>query len=541
MAKHVYGIDLGTTYSCIATIDDTGRAEVIKNIETSNTTTPSVVQLGDDIVVGETAKKEAITESERTVSLVKTIMGKTDTAIKYNGRNISPEEISSYILKKLANDASGQMGEEVKDVVITCPAYFGTAEREATKKAGELVDLNVLEIISEPTAAALYYGCSKEHEEKTILVYDLGGGTFDVTIMRINFNKIEVICSDGDHDLGGKDWDGYLVQIISNKIIESVGEVEFTENVQQDLRLCAENMKKTLTGKQNASEVFYQIKGSPKIEVTRDEFNRATESLLNSTLSKTEDAIKVAANKGYDKIDEILLVGGSTKMPQVKEALSEKYRDCKIQFLEPDEAVAKGAAIHAVNVYLNNKKAVEDETFNPDKKSDLNPEDYKEDLKVDKRSMSIGGVQREVIMATTKSFAVMIRDSVTRKLKCFNMIIKNNSLEKGFIEVSDEFCTDVDNQRSVDIRIYENDFMEKTFDVDEEFFIGNAVLELPANLPKGSPLKVTLKLNSEGILEVDGLDETGNNKVNVKMETKGVMSDEKFEEVKELVKDVTVI
>ena len=540
MAKRVYGIDLGTTYSCIATIDDTGRAVVIQNIEGKNTT-PSVVQLGDTIVVGDIAKNEVKTESERTVSLVKTIMGKTDTAIKYNGRNISPEEISSYILKKLANDASGQMGEEVKDVVITCPAYFGTAEREATKKAGKIADLNVLEIISEPTAAALYYGCSKQHEEKTILIYDLGGGTFDVTIMRINFNKIEVICSDGDHDLGGKDWDGYLVQIISNKIIESVGEVEFDEEAQQDLRLCAENMKKTLTGKQNASEVFYQVKGSPKIEVTRDEFNRATESLLNSTLSKTEDAIKVAANKGYDKIDEILLVGGSTKMPQVKEALSEKYRDCKIQFLEPDEAVAKGAAIHAVNVYLNNKKAVEDETFNPDKKSDLNPEDYKEDLKVDKRSMSIGGVQREVIMATTKSFAVMIRDHITRKLKCFNMIIKNNSLEKGFIEVSDEFCTDVDNQRSVDIRIYENDFMEKTFDVDEEFFIGNAVLELPANLPKGSLIKVTLKLNSEGILEVDGLDETGNNKVNAKMETKGVMSDEKFEEVKELVKDVTVI
>ena len=539
MAKRVYGIDLGTTYSCIATIDDTGRAVVIQNIEGKNTT-PSVVQLGDNIVVGDIAKNEVITESERTVSLVKTIMGKTDTAIKYNGRNISPEEISSYILKKLANDASGQMGEEVKDVVITCPAYFGTAEREATKKAGELVDLNVLEIISEPTAAALYYGCSKQHEEKTILVYDLGGGTFDVTIMRINFNKIEVICSDGDHDLGGKDWDGYLVQVISNKIIESVGEVEFTEDVQQELRLCAEEIKKTLTGKQNARQVFYRVKGSPKIEVTRDEFNRATESLLNSTLSKTEDAIKVAANKGYDKIDEILLVGGSTKMPQVKEALSEKYRDCKIQFLEPDEAVAKGAAIHAVNVYLNNKKAVEDETFNPDKKSDLNPEDYKEDLKVDKRSMSIGGVQREVIMATTKSFAIRIKNRVG-KIECFNMIIKNNSLEKGFIEVSDGFCTEVDNQRCVDIRIYENDFMEKTFDVDEEFFIGNAVLELPANLPKGSPLKITLKLNSEGILEVDGLDETGNNKVNVKMETKGVMSDEKFEEVKELVKDVTVI
>jgi len=154
------------------------------------------------VIVGADAKSEAVLNPENTVMLVKTLMGKTDFAINYNGEDKTPEEISAFILKKLTQDASEQLGVEVKDVVITCPAYFGTAERTATKNAGKIAGLNVLEIISEPTAAALYYGCAKEQDEKTILVYDLGGGTFDVTIMCISSDKIQVICSDGDHDLG---------------------------------------------------------------------------------------------------------------------------------------------------------------------------------------------------------------------------------------------------------------------------------------------------------------------------------------------------
>ena len=219
MAKYVFGIDLGTTYSCIARVDDSARAEVIKNNEGSNTT-PSVVAFeGNNVIVGEDAKAEAVLNPETTAAFVKTLMGKTDFAFNYNGEDKTPEEISSYILRKLAQDASVQLGEEVKDVVITCPAYFGTAERTATKNAGKIAGLNVLEIISEPTAAALYYGCAKEQNEKTILVYDLGGGTFDVTIMRISSDKIEVICSDGDHDLGGKIWDEALMHYLSEQFI----------------------------------------------------------------------------------------------------------------------------------------------------------------------------------------------------------------------------------------------------------------------------------------------------------------------------------
>ena len=242
MAKYIFGIDLGTTYSCIAYVDETGRATVVNNQEGTNTT-PSVVNFASptQVVVGQIAKENAVIDPQNTVSLVKTLMGNSNFAINYNGEDKSPEEVSAYILRKLAEDASKLLDTEVKDVVITCPAYFGTAERQATKNAGIIAGLNVIEIISEPTAAALYYGCAKEQEEKTILVYDLGGGTFDVTIMRISSGKIEVICSDGNHQLGGKDWDTEIMNFLATQFCAETGfDGDFDEYAQQDLRLKAE-------------------------------------------------------------------------------------------------------------------------------------------------------------------------------------------------------------------------------------------------------------------------------------------------------------
>ena len=360
MAKYVFGIDLGTTYSCIARVDDTGRPEIIKNREGENIT-PSVVQFdGDTVIVGDTAKEEAVLHPETTAMLVKTLMGKTDFAISYNGEDRSPEEVSSYILKKLVEDASEQLGVEVRDVVITCPAYFGTAEREATKKAGEIANLNVLEIISEPTAAALYYGCAKEQNEKTILVYDLGGGTFDVTIMRITSNEIEIICSDGDRDLGGKNWDEILIRYLADQFIEKVGEeIEFDDYAIQDLRLKAEDMKKQLTSKNQSSKLLDVSGKKQKISITREKFDEITSALLNETIKKTKDAIETAEKKGYKKIDEILLVGGSTRMSQVMKALTEEFGDIEIKIFEPDEVVAKGAAIHAVDIFYSTRQTHE--------------------------------------------------------------------------------------------------------------------------------------------------------------------------------------
>ena len=544
MAKYVFGIDLGTTYSCIARVDGTGRPEIIKNREGENIT-PSVVQFdGDTVIVGDTAKEEAVLHPETTAMLVKTLMGKTDFAISYNGKDRSPEEVSSYILKKLVEDASEQLGVEVKDVVITCPAYFGTAEREATKKAGEIAKLNVLEIISEPTAAALYYGCAKEQNEKTILVYDLGGGTFDVTIMRITSDTIEVICSDGDHDLGGKNWDEVLIRYLADQFIEKVGEkVEFDDYAAQDLRLKAEEMKKQLTSKNQASKPLDVSGKKQKILITREEFDKITSTLLENTIDKTKDAIEVARKKGYGNIDEILLVGGSTRMPQVKEALSKEFGDSEIKILEPDEAVAKGAAIHAVNVYINNQEKIKGKSWiNDDEETkNLNPNDYKDKLAVSPSQMSFGGKAREIIIAATKSFATkVIIDSEARILKCYNMIIKNDPMPKGVIKVSKVFYTVCDNQEIVSIGVYENDFMDEYFEPDEDLKIGEAELEMPRNLPKGSPIEVTFKLNKEGILEMRGLDQTGNREVNIRLETKGVMPEEKLEEIKKRVQAISL-
>ena len=538
MSKYVFGIDLGTTYSCIARVDDTARAEVIKNNDGDNIT-PSVVAFeGDNVIVGADAKAEAVLNPETTVMLVKTLMGKTDFAINYNGEDKTPEEISAFILRKLTQDASEQLGVEVKDVVITCPAYFGTAERTATKNAGKIAGLNVLEIISEPTAAALYYGCAKEQDEKTILIYDLGGGTFDVTIMRISSDKIEVVCSDGDHDLGGKNWDEMLIGYLANQFVEKIGyDIEFDEYVKQDLRLKAEKIKKQLTSRSQAGDMLEVMGNREKVSITRDEFDEITFTLLNETLKKTKEVIEVAKNKGYDVIDEILLVGGSTRMPQVKKALSKNFGEIEIKILEPDEAVAKGAAIHAVNVYVNNQKSLTAEDFESDEKvkvvvngdeKELKAQDYKEELTFLPEMMSIGGNTREIVIATTKSFAVKVENKEGVK-SCFNMIIKNESMPGGFLEVSGNFSTLHDNQVTVDIEIYENDYMDKYFEVDEDLKIGNAILGLPKNTPAGSPVEITLKLTKEGILEVKGVDKTGNKQVNVKFETKGVMTKEELE------------
>lgn len=550
MSKYVFGIDLGTTYSCIARVDDTARAEVIKNNDGDNIT-PSVVAFeGDNVIVGADAKAEAVLNPETTVMLVKTLMGKTDFAINYNGEDKTPEEISAFILRKLTQDASEQLGVEVKDVVITCPAYFGTAERTATKNAGKIAGLNVLEIISEPTAAALYYGCAKEQDEKTILIYDLGGGTFDVTIMRISADKIEVICSDGDHDLGGKNWDEVLIGYLANQFVEKIGyDIEFDEYAKQDLRLKAEKIKKQLTSRSQAGDMLEVIGNREKVTITRDEFDEITSTLLNETLKKTKEAIEVAKNKGYDVIDEILLVGGSTRMPQVKKALAKNFSEIEIKILEPDEAVAKGAAIHAVNVYVNNQKSLTAKDFesneevkvtvNGDEK-ELKAQDYKENLTFSPEMMSIGGNTREIVIATTKSFAVKVENKEGIK-SCFNMIIKNEAMPSGFLEVSGNFSTLYDNQATVDIEIYENDYMDKYFEVDEDLKIGDAVLELPKNTPAGSPVEITLKLNKEGILEVKGLDKTGNKQVNVKFETKGVMTKEELERLTQKSQGIAVL
>ncbi|WP_214023907.1 Hsp70 family protein [Methanosarcina hadiensis] len=546
MAKYVYGIDLGTTYSCIAYVDESGRANIIKNLEGTNTT-PSVVNFAspNQVVVGQVAKESAVIDPNNTVSLVKTLIGKSSFAINYNGEDKSPEEVSAYILRKLAEDAAKEIDAEVKDVVITCPAYFGTAERTATKNAGIIAGLNVLEIISEPVAAAIYYGCTKEHEEKTILVYDLGGGTFDVTIMNINSEKIEIICSDGDHDLGGKDWDAATMRYLADEFVSQKGyEGDFDEYAQQDLRLKAEKAKQQLSAKEKTPVMVETAGERARIDFSREKFEEITSALLKSTIDKTDAAITVAEERGF-KVDEILLVGGSTRMPQVTRALEEKY-GIRPKILEPDEAVAKGAAIHAVNVYINNQptlsKWYDDDKGDVSSDTVLDPSNGVEQLSVDPAMMSIGGKKRSIVVATTKSFAVeVIVDKKTRERKCCNMIIKNDPMPDGVVTVSKILGTIDENQENVEIVVYESDFMNEYFDVDKDYVIGTALLELPGNLPVDSPVEITFSLNNEGILEVNGRDLTSNKEVHATMRSKYIMAGDMVEKLKEKSKQMVVI
>lgn len=545
MAKYVFGIDLGTTYSCIAYVDETGRATVVNNSEGTNTT-PSVVNFANpsQVVVGQVAKENAVIDPDNTISLVKTLMGKTDFAISYNGEDKSPEEVSAYILRKVAEDAAKMLDTEVNDVVITCPAYFGTAERTATKNAGIIAGLNVLEVISEPTAAALYYGCAREQEEKTILVFDLGGGTFDVTIMNISSEKIEVICSDGNHELGGKDWDEAVMRYLAEEFISQTGfDGEFDEYAQQDMRLKAEKAKQQLTSRDQVPVMLDAAGLRARINLTREKFDEITSALLGEAIEKTESAIDVAKEKGYN-IDEILLVGGSTRMPQVTKAIVDRF-GMEPKILDPDEAVAKGAAIHAVNVYVNNQKSLEpgdvgETTVNVGGATkEINADDYKEELAVQPEMMSIGGKTRQVVVATTKSFAIEVL--INGESKCCNMIIKNEPMPNGSISVTKEFGTNVANQESAELVVYESDFMEETFDVDKDFVLGTATLELSENLPVGSPIQVTFTLSTEGILEVSGVDKTTGREVHATMQAKGIMAEEKVDELKEKSKQMVVM
>jgi len=543
MAKYVFGIDLGTTYSCIAYVDETGRETVISNKE-GDPTTPSVVEFENlsNVVVGKVAKENAFINPQNVAMLVKPLMGKSDHAGTFHGEDKSPEEVSALVLKKLALDASEKLDTEVKDVVITCPAYFGTAERTATKNAGEIAGLNVLEVISEPTAAAIFYGFAKEQEEKTVLVYDLGGGTFDVTIMAISANKIEVICSDGNHELGGKDWDETLMRYLYDEFVSQTSfDGDFDESDKQALRLKAESAKQHLTSR-NETRVAVDASGlRASIVLSRETFDELTSMLLNETLEKTDVAIAVAKERGYS-IDEMLLVGGSTKMKQVSESIVKKY-GMEPKVLDPDEAVAKGAAIHAVNVYIHNKESIEPKPGgDPTPSPSINPDDYKEELAAAPAMIGIGGrsAAKEIVFATTKSYALEV--IVEGEPKCCNMIIKNNPMPDGAVRISRTFGTASPNQESAEIVVFENDFMDEYFAVDEDYKLGDATLELPGNLPAGSPIEITFELNTDGILEIYGRDVTSGKDVRANMKVKdNPMSAEKVEELKEKSKGIVVV
>ena len=351
MAK-VIGIDLGTTNSCVAVLEG-GEPQIIANNEGMRTT-PSVVAFTKDgeRIVGEPAKRQAVTNAERTVTSIKTHMG-TDYKVDIDGKGYTPQEISAIILQKLKADAEGYLGQQVTEAVITVPAYFTDAQRQATKDAGRIAGLDVKRIINEPTAAALAYGMDKLDEEKKILVFDLGGGTFDVSILEIGDGTFEVLATAGNNRLGGDDFDKVIIDYLADEFKKAEGvDLRSDKMALQRLKEAAEKAKKELSSTMSTNINLPFITATaegPKhmnIDLSRAKFNELTADLVEKTMGPTKSAL-ADAGLSVSEIDDVLLVGGSTRIPAVQEAVKKFIGKEPHKGINPDECVAAGAAIQA--------------------------------------------------------------------------------------------------------------------------------------------------------------------------------------------------
>lgn len=391
---YVFGIDLGTTYSCIAYIDEYGHPVTIPNAE-GDRTTPSVIFFdGPNRVVGKEAKDNIVLHPDQVVAFVKRLLGQEDWTFFYDRTEYRAEEISSFILRKVVNDAETALGYMITDVVITCPSYFGIDERKAIAKAGEIAGLNVRSIIDEPIAATIYYSLHDE-KDQVVLVYDLGGGTFDIAMVEIKGGEINVIATGGDHYLGGNDWDNVIVYYLAEQwktLTDSSEDLLDDLETVQDIFSKAEQVKKSLSAREKTDVAVIYGDRQVKITLTRKKFDELTANLLEQTIELTHSMLREARKKGYNQFDQILLVGGSTRMPQVANRLWDEFK-LEPKIFEPDEAVAKGAAWYGqrlIGSFTSQAIEVSEEKlgFKPEKMSGISKQQLPDIISIHKERLN---------------------------------------------------------------------------------------------------------------------------------------------------------
>jgi molecular chaperone DnaK (HSP70) len=512
----VYGIDLGTTYSCIASIDEVGRPTVLRNLEGTDTT-PSVVffETAENVIVGATAKDTAVLEPDNVVSLIKRDMGR-DVTRHIHGFDYTPEELSAFVLLKLATDAHTTTGQYARDVVVTVPAYFGAAERDATRKAGQIAGLNVIDIISEPIAAAITYGVLNPDQDRTILVYDLGGGTFDTTVIALRGGHIEVICTDGDHELGGADWDARLVEHLAEKFRDEhpgASDPLDDKQTEQQLRRDAEEAKKALTTR-TAHTVRVMHDGRvAAIEITRERFEELTKDLLDRTIELTGRTLATAAEKGVNDYDELVLVGGSTKMPCVAARLQNEI-GLPPRLQDPDLAVAKGAALYAFEETYRRllKRGDADKAEEMASRAGLSEE----------QRQQIAG--RQIKTVASRAFGIVVLDQEAGGVdRVSHLVHANDELPAAQTE---DYYTVHDNQDAADIRVMEQAGGVESVDPADNTEIATGSVKVPPGKKAGWPIEVTFTLDTSGLLHVTAVEKESGDRLELQVDVGGMSAAE---------------
>lgn len=476
----IAGIDLGTTFSALARLNGIGRPEIVPNSE-GERITPSAVYFEEEeagaIRVGLEAVNCRQLSPERAVRWIKRQMGDQDWEKEIDGRNWTPQEISSLILKKLKQD--GSVESKISDVVISVPAHFDEVRRKATMDAGTLAGLNVIGIVNEPVAAALYYATTQTVNGR-VLVYDLGGGTFDVTILDIDGQQMDIICSQGDHALGGVDFDKKIVELLEDAYrTEHNAELIETEQDRAKYEDEAEDVKKTLSRRNSVRKILYGSAGSARVEITREQYEKAIEPLLARTEILVEVALEEAKSKVSD-IQKVLLVGGSTRMPMVRQQLTEKFGFEPEVAVNVDECVALGAAIHAGLTKMQD---------NPKKVTAGVASGLKEVQLKDVCNHSYGTICAPVDEETGQH---VIRNSI--------ILQKNTPLP---CEETQTFYTMAEGQTELQVSITQGE------DEDPDFVnkIATEVFELPANRPANQPIHVQYSYDTNQRMHCRFIDE----------------------------------
>lgn len=482
----IIGIDLGTTNSCVAVLEG-GDATVITNAEGSRTT-PSVVGFtkAGERLVGETAKRQAVTNPERTISSIKRHMG-TDYKVKIDDKEYSPQDISAIILTKLKNDAESYLGEKVTEAVITVPAYFTDSQKQATKDAGKIAGLDVKRIINEPTAASLAYGLDKDDSSHKILVYDLGGGTFDVSVLELGDGVFEVLATSGDNKLGGDDFDNALVKYMVDEFAKGNGiDLSKDKMAMQRLKEAAEKAKMELSSAQqtNINLPFITVSDNGPLhmnmEITRPKFEQLTSSLVEKTIDPMKKAMSDAGIAGGD-IAKVILVGGSTRIPAVQEAVKKVTGKEPFKGINPDECVALGAAVQG--------------------------------------GVLTGDVKDVLLLDVTPlSLSIETLGGVATKL-----IERNTTIPTKKSQV---FSTADDNQSAVDIHVMQG---EREM-ASDNITLGRFQLTGIPPAPRGVPqIEVTFDIDANGIVNVSAKDKGTGKEQSITISSSNKLSDEEVE------------